>query len=1820
MGVDAKRPPLPAPTEEPSSMDNDSLLGTDVATNISRRTDATSLSIPEDGSPITISTQKLTGSKEGLLHHGRHKSQTSLLIEYFEAGKNGDKTRARPSVRVKVTPSAARRSKMTSDAVQITGIGKDRKPSYTRRISLGNKNTESHHIAAEGTEISHSSESNLSGRPPVEVEILNHGSDLSNSRTSRDLRYLHNPSDISSMPPDSLLDGSEVSERPQERRSSDHDDVVVATDHLSAPARERERSASRERITQKIVEKLTGKQRESSGKHRHHREGIEYEPETKPSKERRRRSSKSHREEEIVSGAESSFVSSSMAPSQTTSYRSGATSKVSLNNPRLLEMVEDTVKRLILPEINQLKHEQRTDRHQRDVEDDDDDRRESYTDSYRDSYGEDSTRRVSKSSSSPNMSSKPKVVLNRYDDDPGEVLSRGDSERRTDSDRRKTRKSSRESVPVSERSHGDRDRDRRSSRSETIEEERVHRKKSKDKDGHRLRDAAAAGVAGGILTAAALRHHDSGESVNREKRKKRTKSRSSRSRSTSVAETTEEYRKEDIPPMPWSGPGAFNDSELTRDSILSAATERPLPPSGSNTPIREVSRGAVAEAISPSSRTPTRTPATLRGIGSFHSNHSLADSASQSPQGTHSISTKARIAALAAAGLGGAALHEKLTKEHKTNVVDEYGSPRSQRHLSPVQSVTSLKNSHDDPLIPQGLRPRSRASQLTEHERRHSNTSLHSVSANGSLAGVEAMNAVDQHLHSGRDAGYDEQGIQREDMDEWYQKQHEENERYRHSMAESGVTDSLDGRRMTQYTEDSYDTNDPTLSGKDVRHVAGVPEYVHTPHAVESAVASLLEPSMISSIRSSDGSTSRVEDTRYHDRMAESMREVSRESPAPHEISAIGAAQDSPSKSRWSMLRDHAQALSAHGSDPSAANSPRHSEARSPRDDRSFRDHTPVQLGASGVPLVDDPMPEIGHGLDEESEFSTNTADVRGSGIKAKENRWSYDSTPPPSRGKEVHERDSFSQNSTKLGKPGLLGAGVAGAAAGALAAEHLRSREKSPALSPGQHNLEPLSPGLSVDHGYSRESTPALQQAEAVYMDRASATPTSPVHYGDEGYASAAYARSGGAATPKGNNYKEDKQYSKQEIAEYEAAMGADDPFVGDRTKHSRHLSANSHGMASPLYDSATGKGIDRIQSKDVVALMDHLTVRDAQRNARDTEILVTLVRTAAEMRNNFEDIKKFIAEQDKMIMDNTDRDADYTVKKVLGGPRPQPQSTPRSPRVGYEEEDLPTKRKNIFKRALKGLSSRSSNDLGNIEEMLNKLLGDVEILKETQTGTRPSMSLRTDSLDSYDRLRNAPDSGYEPDGQAGTSSTPNRSGNLSLTPTRENKHFHSGYDGRRDSVNRVSTVMEGDEEDSLLDPHEAAVLNNQFEGNERLLTPTQETFRRGAGPAHKSPRQEQGAFNVTRSAENTPMTDKQRKHNSNSSSLMGKINSRWSKSTTTSVPDHSYEEYGKRKSLQSQASRSGESLGDDGYYDNGYAVQSDDRLRSTQSLAREEAEGRTDNRSLRSDLDRTPSPLIPSETSSVRNMPTHTAAPTHLYADRDLGGDYDDDDEESLEDPKYKAHRNSVLLQHPQPRPGPTHRHQTNLENEARTFSGDLEGGLTDSDLSQRTAESDFDPLQWGSNPSLSLARTNKLSSLNKDQSPLVPSQQPARAAGVEQPREERRQQPQQQQPRHAYDRMYYSSPLGSGHLLEPIEEVRYSLETDRGSRSPAPNAVPSSAIPRSAARKITGPRPMAGASGRSPSAAKEEPAERSGTVRRKPVAGSSLKSYDSFDSETF
>ncbi|KAH8154348.1 uncharacterized protein LAJ45_02116 [Morchella importuna] len=215
-----------------------------------------------------------------------------------------------------------------------------------------------------------------------------------------------------------------------------------------------------------------------------------------------------------------------------------------------------------------------------------------------------------------------------------------------------------------------------------------------------------------------------------------------------------------------------------------------------------------------------------------------------------------------------------------------------------------------------------------------------------------------------------------------------------------------------------------------------------------------------------------------------------------------------------------------------------------------------------------------------------------------------------------------------------------------------------------------------------------------------------------DEGYISAANPgmQSPGPMTPI------------QQMGSPSMGMGAirgigleDDDYYGG---HRRMGSGNSHGMPSPLYDSATGRGVDRIQSKDIVALMDHLTVRDAQRNARDTEILVTLVRSAAEMRNSFEDMKKQLESQQRTIVDEVGINTERSVQKVIQGPRPLPPSAPRVPRYRPEEEDDegPAKKRNVFRRALKGLSMKSSNDLQRIEEMLCTLLTEVEGLKGGQ------------------------------------------------------------------------------------------------------------------------------------------------------------------------------------------------------------------------------------------------------------------------------------------------------------------------------------------------------------------------------------------------------------------------------------------------------------------------------------------------------------------------
>ncbi|KAF2008092.1 hypothetical protein P154DRAFT_15731 [Amniculicola lignicola CBS 123094] len=1723
MGLDTRRPPLPAPTDFStlSSVDNDTTLRDDLATDVSTRTDKTSYSIPEDGTPVTINTAK------GI--HKKHPSQTSLLIEYFNGGKADGKVNSRPSVRVRVTPSS-KKGKVAKGHLQITEESRtSRKPSYTHHISLGHKSDGVAQFE------SYSDGSNVSSLPPVEIEVLQNASDLS----SVGGRYIPPASDISSMPPDSMLEGTPIILEPGHRHSRSLERVettteTMTTDSLKAPSSQRSRSSSKDRIAQNVMARLAQKPVEGESpktvETKETKETKASRDELTPSRKSRHRSSKTSREEELsgVSGTDSSLLSSNVhrRSGDAQSMRSGVSgaSSINVNNPKLLATVEDAIKRLILPELNAMKEEQRLqknrdkfDRPSRDSE---------YTvDTV--SSRDNSRRRVSKVSSAPHIHGKgPKIVLN------------DEAESRSHKERRSSRGS------VSERSIAD----------STREEERIHKKKSKDRhrdSGGSARDAALAGLAGAGLTAAALRHHDSRESKEDRKERRKTHSRGSRSRTASVSESVESdhrYLREKVPPLPLLQSELIG-SELTRDSILSAETETRERRSslssrgtGAETPLREVPRAYA----SPSPRTPTRPLAVDRGLGTSHSLHSQTDLNLSAPRSDRSLSSRSR--GVNSASLEAAAAAKARALESEQIHVSQYEIADDQTPTqSPVQSEASYKASLNG--SPHHLRsvhsPASLSSAGRHAQRPSSRLSIQSFESSPSTKAARTRKRP-QGVSLERSTEVLADLETPKEVDDFFAQNHEQNEQYRreremdNDQPESPYLDY----RNTQYTDETsegryLEQEAPVTLDQDIRKVGSNPEYVHTPLAVESAVASLIEPSNIS-VRSSLSSP-----------LKKNAMSPTSDLQQGHTSEKALLSQD-PSQERWGAIRSQAQNLARSSQ---GTNSSRQSLSRSINE-------PPVKMHASVFP--GDDMPAIGYGIDDdESEVDTNPSIIKG----------------PLGGGSFQDEADELLSRheerertpSRSYGKAAAGAVGVAGAAAIAAAAANRVLKDE--AVHEDQYQ-----PPVEDDYNQDYPGEQHHYEQQYAYGSRNRTPSRSPAMWKDEGYQS---ANQHGGITPEFQNRS--KLLDDDGLGDYDEEGLGTDVFTG---KHARHFSGNSHGMTSPLYDAATGKGLDRIDSKDVVALMDHLTVRDAQRNARDTEILVTLVRSAAEMRNQFEDMKHFIRTQDAMIMNTTDKRVEIAEQRIIGGPRPQPLGSPRVPRSSSEDMDVEAKRKNVFKRALRGLSSKGDSDIKNIEKMLIQLLGEVEGLKQTHALTLEQS--HSNSLTSYENLRASGDPGYEPEGRAGTASSPNQSGYLSNPSSRRVQDLHSGFDVHQ--PHRISTVEEDEEE----------YADEQYENTERMTTPTQEA-RRNNSISQVTPPQPTKTFRESQSQENTP----KRKHKSNSSSIFGipKI-SRWSKTTTSTNPESLPRNSGSgEKRPFSTHSRSGSQVNVAYYGDSPYEVRDEDRIRSNRSLARD------DERSLRSI--RSPSPLIPQD---------------------------EDEDDYVLEDPKYQAHRNSLNLQHPQPRPGQTGRHQNHLETQAQIFEPSSVGSV---------GSPDYD--QWGSNPSLA---RNRLSGGGASQGPgnLSPvlsddaysnhsaAEQAAAPARPPKIRDDGPLVPQQQtQPLagHGQTRQMYSSPneFGSqGALtpLAPIQEVRHSLETDTGhyySPTPSPRPSRGNLNPASAAamtspqRKITGPRPMGSRSpsGRVPSGQQQQPLsaqglqaqqqqfERSDTViRRKPVAG--------------
>jgi hypothetical protein len=749
----------------------------------------------------------------------------------------------------------------------------------------------------------------------------------------------------------------------------------------------------------------------------------------------------------------------------------------------------------------------------------------------------------------------------------------------------------------------------------------------------------------------------------------------------------------------------INASELTRSSILSANTERPHSATQELTPVREVARGLG----SPASRTPTRTPVGLQGLGIQQSNYSRDNlslpsqhSGQQSREqeyeldaqgrkvpmydededvsyvdsehnGDHSRAVGAGLAG-AAAGAGLAAMHDHYDEHDDPELLEDdadYGYYQNQlevppplryvpyaqqrRGLSPIQSVSGYTEGEPEP------QPRNSGVARSTGSFSSLNRSAPINSSGRSTKSVEsAGNLLDNNRHDFaevRQGGLADSELTQEG--DYWEEQHRENDRNREldSTSYRSSDPRIDYKRMTNYTDDSMDT--PALehaaTGQNVRGIGAIPDYVHTPLAVESAVASLVNASELTNDSSQydrrasyasydEGSevqfTSRKNspskrDTFDTDQELPSQRNSPTKYEGEYELDDQGRkitmpTYNSPHTLEKAGLAGMAAGAAAHilaqgRQNRSAADeityearledtgaplqksfkdrakegqgqiiSPRHSVDTSPSEAASL-EHP--KMMASGLPDMHDPLPEIGYG-DGESDVTTNPSIIHGAKGGAPEgnrDHWPAHATPP---------RKPVGSNRSHASDPNITAALLgAGAGTAAAIASHNRdvSRETTDEdwrRTSGERKRDTLvtnpyegtSPIAALGSGLDQDllGQPGFQDVNRDFGASKLGYPGSPNALAkDEGYISSApNAQSAGGVTPKPRS--KGVGFLDDEMGDETADMGGD-PFY--TPNHSRHLSGMSQGMQSPLYDSATGNGIDRIQSKDIIALMEHVS-----------------------------------------------------------------------------------------------------------------------------------------------------------------------------------------------------------------------------------------------------------------------------------------------------------------------------------------------------------------------------------------------------------------------------------------------------------------------------------------------------------------------------------------------------------------------------------------------------------------------------------------------------
>lgn len=1169
MGINSKRaPPLPAPTEDSTSPSDLETTPTDVS---GPGDEKSAYSLPDDGTPVTIKTRS------------RPNKQTSLFIEYSDhrTGTSDAEADRRPSVRVRVTTPSAR-GKNGAGRIQITeAIDPYNTSSYTRRgppspltAPQPAQLRDGEDDRSIGSYASATEESNVSRNQPIDIGIdigrpgrrRRPASPLIPQPDDTMASLMHSThSEISAIPTDSFLDGSGP------MRSSDGR-WISSPNSAEKLKNTKTRTASRERVKIPSSDKKERSDRKhKSSKSRTSSGADRYADEVKSP---RRRSSRNH--ESAVSAADSSVVSS-FSPSHRSmdqqSMRSESSSK-SINNPKLLEAVEDAIRRLILPELSSLRREQ-------------------------------SLRDTGRRSS---------------------VVSTGTSISREDllADRRKPFEKPRDPKYKDRRDREGRhdyadasaralDRDSMDGSSILDAEPQTPRHKGTDAN-----KSAAAAAAGG-LTAAALANSPSDD----KKQRRRKRAEGARSRSRASDAYTDDFDDDDhlapAPPMPLMS--EINPSEVTRTSILTADTDRPHSATEEAVP-------SVREAVRPlsvtSTPTPTKTPTSLhKTLATQHANVSHGDLTALRDQRDSGTSDQYIEYSRAPPPFDDPAMDEPddshLDSAYVSSPYDYYNTQDvppplryepyqpERRGLSPIYSVSGYTEAGSDG--PQHKDSRnfthsdSRSDLLEKSSQR--NSSVHSpVSARSNAMGREF------DVRSERSSVAD----------------------YRHTM-------STEGSDL-----------DPVKSRQAVQGIGANPDIVHVPVGLESHVASLVDGSMIdqsvlsqdyaqrdSTISYGEGSrpyvddrsspTKRsvdsrqyVEDERATTPTSRGHTQRSREFPEEYDLDKFGRKiiksqyRQSPTDSEAAITASAAakaiKAMKANQGRQTTEEEADSEEAFVPagvQRNQSFKERTlaghepattpthsidrldyegsPPRMGASGLPDLDDPMPEIGY-LDESI---TNTP---GSVVKERLDgatdaaSWAHrslQSTPKPHVEISRKPVPGESNDRQGLGITEMATAAALGAA-GAMAANHSRepSNDHEEEWHRTSEDRKRDTMGTNPFEGVSPVANPQLGDnlyADANYdLGFHTGSPGGPLE--DEGYKS-----QGPNRTP---DFRGEQGVDGPKAVELQD--GADPFYETPKTGHTRHLSGMSHGMNTPFYDAATGGGIDRIESKDIVALMQEV------------------------------------------------------------------------------------------------------------------------------------------------------------------------------------------------------------------------------------------------------------------------------------------------------------------------------------------------------------------------------------------------------------------------------------------------------------------------------------------------------------------------------------------------------------------------------------------------------------------------------------------------------